>query len=199
MEPANPAVPGVPESAASEFPAVSVTLRDARSVTIRAIRPEDADKMRAALDGLSAEARYSRFMTAVNISPAMVERAVHPTVDRERALVAVAGAGTDGTIVGGARYVRGADSETCEFAVTITDGWRGAGLASSLMKALIRDASMRGLKRMEGYVLATNRPMLDLARRLGFEVGASDEGPSVKLAHLDLARADGGGNQSPDR
>ena len=47
---------------------------------------------------------------------------------------------------------------------------------------------------MEGYVLATNRPMLDLARRLDFEVGASDEGPSVKLVRLDLARAHGGGN-----
>ena len=100
----------------------------------------------------------------------------------------------DGAIVGGARYVRGADGEACEFAVTITDDWRGAGLASSLMRALIRDACTRGLKRMEGYVLATNRPMLDLARRLGFEVGASDEGPSVKLVRLDLARAHGHGS-----
>jgi acetyltransferase len=108
--------------------------------------------------------------------------------------VAVAGEGTDGTIVGGARYVRGGDGETCEFAVTITDGWRGAGLASSMMRALIRDARTRGLKRMEGYVLAANRPMLDLARRLDFEVGASDEGPSVKLVRLDLVRAHGGGN-----
>ena len=174
---------------ASEFPAVRVTLRDARSVTIRAIRPEDADEMRAALDGLSAEARYSRFMMAVKISPAMVERAVHPDADRERALVAIAGEDDHGIIVGGARYVRGQDGEACEFAVTIADEWRGAGLASSLMKALIRDASTRGLKHMEGYVLATNRPMLDLARRLDFEVRASDEGPSVKLVRLDLARA----------
>ena len=36
----------------------------------------------------------------------------------------------------------------------ISDGWRGMGLASSIMRALIRDARTRGLKRMEGYVLA---------------------------------------------
>ena len=59
----------------------------------------------------------------------------------------------------------------------IADGWRGAGLASSIMRALIRDARARGLKRMEGHVLAENRSMLDLARRLGFAVGASEEGP----------------------
>jgi RimJ/RimL family protein N-acetyltransferase len=167
-----------------------MTLRDGRGVTIRAIRPEDAEELRAALDSLSAEARYSRFMMAVKISPAVVERAVHPSVDRERALVAVAGAGADGRIVGGARYVRGTHGNACEFAVTIADDWRGAGLASSLMRALIRDARTRGLKRMEGYVLTTNSPMLDLARRLGFTVGASDEGPSVKLVRLDLARPD---------
>jgi L-amino acid N-acyltransferase YncA len=197
MEPADRAVPAKPESAASEFAPVRVTLRDARSVTIRAIRPGDADAMRAALDGLSAEARYSRFMGVVKLD-SMVERAVRPLADRGRALVAIAGESVQGDIVGGARYDSGGDGETCEFAVTIADSWRGAGLASSLLRALIRDAGTRGLKRMEGYVLATNSPMLDLARRLGFTVGASEEGPSVKLVRLDLARADGGGNQSPD-
>ena len=60
-----------------------------------------------------------------------------------------------------------------------------------MMRVLIRDAATRGLKRMEGYVLAANRPMLDLARRLDFEVGASDEGPSVKLVRLDLVPREG--------
>jgi acetyltransferase len=173
---------------------VRVTLRDGRSVTVREIRPDDAEAMRAAFEGLSAEARYSRFMSAVNLTPAMLEHLVRPLADRERALVAVLGEGTDETIVGGSRYVRGTDSEACEFAVVIADDWRGAGLASRILRTLITDARARGLKRMEGYVLAANRPMLDLARRLDFEVGASDEGPSVKLVQLDLVRAHGDGN-----
>jgi L-amino acid N-acyltransferase YncA len=164
-----------------------MTLRDGRSVTIRAVRPDDADAMRAAFDRLSAEARYSRFMAPLKeLPPAMAERSVRPLADRERALVAVAGEGSDVGIVGGARHIRGADGETSEFAVTVADDWRGAGLASSMMRALIHDARSCGLKRMEGYVLAQNRSMLDLARRLDFEVGASEEGPSVKLVRLDL-------------
>ena len=194
MERATPPGARKPESAASEFAPARVTLRDGRSVTIRAIRPDDADAMRAVLEGLSAEARYSRFMGAVKVTPALVERAVRPPADRDRALVAVAGEGTDAKIVGGARYICGVDGVTCEFAVTTMDDWRGAGLASSMMRALIRDAAARGLKRMEGYVLAANRPMLDLARRLGFAVGASEEGPSVSLVWLDLAPAHGRGN-----
>ena len=181
------------ESAASDFAPVRLTLRDGRSVTVRALRQDDADAMRSAIDHVSEEARYNRFMRAVKVTSANIGRTVLPPGERERSLVAVSGQGVDEAIVGGARYVRGTDSETCEFAVTVTDEWRGAGLASGLMRALIRDAAARGLKRMEGYALTTNAPMLDLARRLDFEVGASDEGPSVKRVHLDLANTDTNG------
>jgi len=113
----------------------------------------------------------------------MLDRAVRPG-HRERALVAVAG----GVIVGGARYVTGNEAETCEFAVAIADDWLGVGIASRMLKELIRDAGARGFSRMEGYVLASNGAMLQLARHLGFEVAASEEGPSVRLVRLDLAR-----------
>jgi RimJ/RimL family protein N-acetyltransferase len=177
------------------FAPVSAPLRDGRSVTIRAIRPDDAEAMEAAFSRLSREARYARFMAPLEqLPPGLLKSAVGPPNDRERALVAVAVEGAAEIIVGGARYVRTKDEESCEFAVTMTDDWRGAGLASRLMRELIQDARARGLKRMEGYVLAANQPMLRLARRLGFEIGASDEGPSVKLVRLDLVRAHGGGN-----
>lgn len=166
----------------AEFEPTETTLRDGRRVTMRAIRPEDAGHMQAAVARLSDDSRAARFMAALKeLSPAMLERAVRPTPGRDLALVAVAG----DAIVGGARYV-GATNGSCEFAVTVADEWQGAGLASRLMRALIGDARARGLKRMEGYVLATNRPMLELAQRLGFEVTTSDEGPTVKLVRLDL-------------
>ena len=48
-------------AAASDFPPMQVTLRDGRSVTIREIRPDDADAFRAALERLSADTLHSRF------------------------------------------------------------------------------------------------------------------------------------------
>jgi acetyltransferase len=178
--------PAGPESAASEFPPMQVTLRDGRSATIREVRPEDADAFRTALERLSADTLHSRFFSAIRPTEAMIERAVRTHAERERALVAITGEAATATIVGGGRCITGGDRESGEFAVMIADGWRGVGLASGIMRALIRDARTRGLKRMEGYVLTENKSMLDLARRLGFEVGASEEGPSVKLVRLDL-------------
>jgi RimJ/RimL family protein N-acetyltransferase len=172
-------------SAANDFPPIDFPTRDGRHVTIRAIHLDDAAELQDAMGRLSREARYTRFMTPLKqLSPAMLERAVRPG-HRERALVAVTG----GVIVGGARYVKGSDEDTCEFAVTIADDWRGAGIASRMLRALIEDARSQGWEQMEGYVLASNSSMLRLARRLGFEAGPSEEGPSVKMVRLDLVEA----------
>src|SRR4029450_4479585 len=106
-------------------------LRDGRSVTIRAVRPDDADAFRAAMERLSADALHSRFFSAIRPTQAMVQRAVRTDAQRERALVAVS---DDATIIGGGRCITGTDGESCEFAVMITDGWRGVGLASAIMR-----------------------------------------------------------------
>jgi L-amino acid N-acyltransferase YncA len=89
-------------------------------------------------------------------------------------------------IVGGARYYIQPTGESCEFAVTVVDGWQGVGLASRLMRELIEAARTRGLRRMEGFVLAQNTSMLDLARRLGFTVVTDPHDATVKVIHLDL-------------
>jgi RimJ/RimL family protein N-acetyltransferase len=164
-----------------------VELRDGRRVSIRPIRPDDRKELKDAFVRLSSEARYTRFMSAVKDLPrGALERAVHPVAGREFALVAVAGEGADEDIVGGARYFVEFDNVTCEFAITIADDWHRVGLASRLMKELIKAARAQGIKRMEGFVLASNEPMLNLARRLGFEATSSSEGPTVKLVRLDL-------------
>jgi len=89
-------------------------------------------------------------------------------------------------IVGGARYIQG-EGQACEFAITVADDWQHVGLASRLMRELIAAATARGLKRMEGFVLASNGPMLGLARRLGFSLHADPHDSTVVVVSVDLA------------
>jgi GNAT superfamily N-acetyltransferase len=169
--------------AAASFVPVSVALRDGRSVTIRCVQPGDADRLSAAFTRLSSDARYSRFMGSVRaLSEAALERAVRPVPGRELALIAESAE----LIVAGARYAVEADGGSCEFAVTVADEWQRAGLASQMLRALLTSAKSAGLTSMHGYVLASNKPMLELARRLGFEVQSSDEGPTVRLVLIRL-------------
>ena len=171
------------------FSPVEVPLRDGRRVMLRAVRPEDRDALQAAFGRLSAEARYTRFMAPLRELPRhMLDRAVNPASGRELQLVAVSGAEPQQTIVAGARYSAGAGSKECEFALAVADDWQKVGLARQLLEALIQAARAQGFERMEGYILASNAPMLGLAKRLGFTRVESPEGPSVHLVRRDLTK-----------
>ena len=171
----------------ASFVPIEVQLRDGRRVRVREIRPDDQDEVRQAFARLSSESRYTRFMSSIKeLSPQMLDRAVHLQAEREVGLVAETDAPDGIDIVGGARYYIQADVGTCEFAVTVVDGWQGVGLASRLMRELIQAAGERGLRRMEGFVLAGNTNMLDLARRLGFTVITDPHDVTVRVVRLDL-------------
>ena len=156
---------------------------------MREVRADDAERMQAALRAMSAESRYSRFMSAMReLSPTMLEKATRPDTERELQLVAVAGEGAEQKIVGGARYAAAPGSRDCEFALALIDDWQGQGLARQLLETLMRVARARGFERMEGYILPSNAPMLGLAKRLGFARVENTEDPGVQTVRCELAR-----------
>jgi len=59
-----------------------------------------------------------------------------------------------------------------EFAIVLHDDWQRRGLGRLLLCSLIDAAQAAGIERLAGTTLATNTPMLRLARRLGFGVSA---------------------------
>jgi acetyltransferase len=162
--------------------------REGPRVTLRPIRPEDAEMEQAFVKRLSSESRYFRFMdTLRELTPLMLVRFTQIDYDREMAFVATVPAeGGVETEVAVARYVANPDGESCEFALVVADDWQGRGLGRRLMEQLIAVARARGLRSMLGHVLAENRGMLELARKLGFVIGDSGEGPMVRRAVLTL-------------
>lgn len=155
-------------------------LRDGRVVTIRPVRPDDARRMGEFLQGLSGGNRYYRFQKWISVpSEKLSEFLADVDYDRQMAYVCTAGAGEDAPIVGDARYSVNADGKSCEFGVMIADAWHNTGIAGLLMDDLIEAARRRGLKRMEGLVLAVNPTMLHFARGLGFNVTAIPEDPTT--------------------
>mgnify|MGYP001271769833 CR=1 FL=1 len=161
--------------------------REGPPVTLRPIRPEDAEMEQAFVKSLSAESRYFRFMdTLRELTPQMLMRFTQIDYDREMAFVATLDARAGETEIGVARYVTNPDGESCEFALVIADDWQRKGLGRRMMEQLIGVARARGLRSMVGHVLAENRGMLSLCQKLGFVVSDSAEGPMVKRATLAL-------------
>lgn len=161
-----------------------VRLRDGREVTLRAVKETDAAEIEQAFERLSADSRYNRFMqNKKQIDGGALARGVHPRPGRDFTFVSTVPAADGFDIVGAAQYVPAADGhaadsgdgddhangKTCEFAITVAEDWRGAGLAAKLLASLLRRAQRDGYQTMEGWVVAQNAPMLALARELGFE------------------------------
>ena len=162
-------------------------LRDGRGYTIRPIRAEDGERLQRFVRGLSEQSRYFRFIsTLTELTPRMLARYTQIDYDRELALVASIGPGAtnaeagDETIIGVVRYLLNPDRETCEFAIAIADRFHGQGLGTTLMQAIIGAARDKGLKRIEGFVLAINAPMIGLMRALGFRIETDDDDPALK-------------------
>lgn len=168
--------------ATSRYRPRRLALRDGREVTLRAIGAADAPEIVQAFERLTVESRYSRFMQHKRqLDPAALQRGVHPQPGRDFAFVATVPAADGIDIVGAAQYVRVADDDptTCEFAITVAEDWRGSGLAAQLLASLVRRARRDGYATMEGTVIADNRPMLALARKLKFMVHPEPDDATV--------------------
>jgi acetyltransferase len=171
-----PAPEGPPATAAvAPLPVVRHSI-DGAAVTVRPIAASDLPLEADFVRHLSMESRYERFMVTVGELPAAKLKYL-TDVDQVRHVALVATVERDGqeAIVGVARYIVDPGGSGCEFAIAIDDGWHGSGLAGILMQSLIGVARSRGLRTMEGFVLAANAPMLHFARQLGFEARRSTD------------------------
>jgi len=162
-------------------------LADGTNIKIRPIRPEDASIEQGFVRELSSQSKYYRFMQGLNeLTQEMLVRFTQLDYHRELALIAVLEQLDEETELGVARYVMNPDGESCEFALVVADDWQHKGIGSHLMNALIEAARQRGIKIMDGEILANNHPMLELAESLGFSVKTIPDDPGVRTVSKQL-------------
>ena len=164
-----------------------VHLAGGERVVIRPVLPQDEDLTAAFFRGLSAPGRYNRFMATLNEPPAeLMRRLTQVDYASHVALVAEVFAQGRETIVAEARYARGADPAVAEFAVSVAEAWQGKKLATLMLAKLACRAATEGCRRLVGQTLATNAPMLALARKAGFMILPSTEVRGLMLLERQL-------------
>jgi acetyltransferase len=159
-------------------------LADGMDITIRPIRPEDAQLVKQFVHDLSDETKYFRYMNSVQeLTEDMLCRFTQLDYSRELALIAVTVNRDKEVQLGVARYAINPDGKTCEFALVVADNITGKGLGQKLMVSLMEAARSKGLEVIEGEVLSHNHNMLKLMTRLGFSIKHStDDAGIMKVA-----------------
>ncbi|MGH8123802.1 MAG: GNAT family N-acetyltransferase [Rudaea sp.] len=165
-------------------------LRDGTTVLIRPIHGEDIELERRFINGLSPESRRFRFLGQLNEPTSeMLKRFTHPDPVRDVAFIALIADGPQKREIGVARYSANADGSACECAVTVSDEWHNKGLATLLMRHLIKIARERGIGGMYSIDAADNAAMSDLAAHMGFERKVDPDDAAQVIHTLNLKTA----------
>jgi len=143
------------------------SLRDQRTITIRAIRPDDKGLIIDGLQNVSAESIYRRFLAIRReITADGLKKVTEVDFVNVVALVAVLEKDGNEQIVGGGRYVR-TTGQRAEVAFLIGDPFHGLGIASFIFKHLVVIARDSGITEFEAEVLPSNEAMLRVFARSG--------------------------------
>ncbi len=143
------------------------TLGDGTRVLVRAIRPDDAERLTELYLRLSRHTAYQRFFTVMPRLPADWARQLADVDYQTRlALVAERDGAAGVELIGVARYEPADEPGTAEVAVVVEDRWQGHGLGRRLLGDLLAAAEQRGIRRFCAYMLGENRRMAALLARL---------------------------------
>ncbi len=158
------------EAAPAQF-SQQALLRNGTPVLIRAIRPDDRQRIIDAFHKLEPETIYTRFFSAKkSLSEADLSRIDASDFVHAVALVATIGEGADEIIIGGGAYTvldRPGEPPTAELSFTIEEDYQGQGLSGLFMRLLTQIGRERGICRFEAEVLEGNTPMLKVFQRSG--------------------------------
>ena len=159
------------------------TLRDGTQVLLRPIRPEDEPIEAELIENLSEESKRFRFFYVIkDITHDMLVRFCNIDYDREMAIIAEY---TDSSgkrrNVGVGRLIMDPWRRRGEFAVVVADDFQGKGLGTKLVDMLIQIADEKGLETIYGIVMPENTKMIELCRKMGFDIRYTPEEVIVEL------------------
>jgi RimJ/RimL family protein N-acetyltransferase len=155
----------------------AVTLADGTRLELRAISPDDRDRLAAVFARLSPQSRYRRFLSP---KPELTPRELSYLTDTDHVHhVAIAAiAERDDSIAGVGRYAEYTSQPgVADIAVVVADDLHAIGIGTALATRTVQHAHTNGLTLLTATTHWENRPARALLRRLGFR-------PSTTPSHL---------------
>ena len=153
------------------------TLPGGQRLQLRAIRPDDRDRLREEFLKLSKETVRDRFFNVkLDLTPVELTYLTEVDFKHHVALVAELESGPCRIPVAVGRLVRSiSEPDHSEIAITVTDDMQARGIGKVLLKHLLDCARQLGIHHVEASVFAENASMLKLIRSSGYPYVSSLE------------------------
>jgi acetyl coenzyme A synthetase (ADP forming)-like protein len=151
------------------YPPTDAALRDGSTVRIRAIRPDDEQRLLEFLRALSESSRIFRFFSATSDYALKNEAQRETHVDYRHRFGLVATTGPEERIVGHSMYAT-IDGDVAETAYAVADEYQGRGLGTILLGYLAEIAAGQGIHQFVAFVLPGNIAMIKVFRESGFPI-----------------------------
>jgi GNAT superfamily N-acetyltransferase len=154
-------------------------LRNGETLVIRAIHPDDKDRLHEHFLSLGQESVYNRFFgPKLDLTAAELRQLTELDFDHHVGLFAVRRREGREEVLGVARYVviEGTSPRRAEMAVAVSDACQNLGVGTVLLEHLARIAVSRGVRAFEADVLGANNRMMHMIRRSGLPMDCSRNG-----------------------
>ncbi len=169
---------------------VPMLTSDGRALTVRHIVPHDTALLVDLFYRMSDRTRTLRFFRPLNCPEDAVWREatrlsnIDPRL--EAALVATAHEEGQERAIGVARLVHDPSSpQVAEVAIVVRDDYQAGGVGTTIINLLVQVAQARGITTLRAYMLAENRAVRRLIRRLGLTYTTqTSRGETLLLAQI---------------
>lgn len=150
-------------------PSKEICLPDGCQLRLQELRPEDREPLKAFYANCSSEALYYRFLSPIKLpSSHLLDYLVARNSPRQVALSVTEREGNQDLIVAEGRYVICDERPAvADIALLVADRMRRRGIATLLVHELVSIACRNQVTHFSADVLADNRPMLALLRKIG--------------------------------
>ncbi len=180
----------LPKTAIRPYPnqyAGAWKLADGTEISVRPIRPEDEPAMVNFHQNLSERTVTMRYFQPLELSQRTShERLTHRCCidyDREMALVAeITGASGKPELIAVSRMNRQHGTPSAVTTVVIRDDFQNKGIGTELFRRQLDIARAEGLKRVSSNMLAADKIMQNICKKLGFQMSA----PNEKFVHAEI-------------
>lgn len=162
-------------------------LYDGAIIHLRAIRPNDEERLRAFHRQLSPDAIIFRFFHLLPELPVQdAEHFTHVDYVNRMALLATMESEAGVEILGVVRYDRTGDT-VAEVAFVVADAWQGHGIATALLHRLASYARTKGITTFVAVTMGSNARMIEVLRNSGFPMTTQYSEGTLEV-HLDITK-----------